>query len=49
MNHGIQRIHGMKILTLGCLGMLLGGTVVAATSESEDFMVDLSGMFWVSP
>ena len=41
MNHGI---HGMKILTLVCLGMLLGGAATAATSESEDFMVDLSGM-----
>ena len=34
----------MKILTLVCLGMLLGGAATAATSESEDFMVDLSGM-----
>ena len=41
MNHGI---HGMKILTLVCLGMLLGGAATAATSESEDFTVDLSGM-----
>ena len=44
MNHGIHRIHGMKILTLVCLGMLLGGAAAAATSESEDFTVDLSGM-----
>ena len=42
MNHGIHRIHG--ILTLVCLGMLLGGVAAAATSESEDFTVDLSGM-----
>ena len=44
MNHGIHRIRGMKILTLVCLGMLLGGVAAAATSESEDFTVDLSGM-----
>ena len=44
MNHGIHRIHGMKILTLVCLGMLLGDVAAAATSESGDFTVDLSGM-----
>ena len=42
MNHGIHRIHG--ILTLACLGMLLGGAANAATGESGDFTVDLSGM-----
>ena len=42
MNHGIHRIHG--ILTLVCLGMLLGGAAAAATGTSGEFRMDLSGM-----
>ena len=42
MNHGIHRIHG--ILTLVCLGMLLGGAAAAATGTSEEFRMDLSGI-----
>ena len=42
MNLGIHRIHG--ILTLVCLGMLLGGAAAAATGTSGEFRMDLSGM-----
>ena len=43
MNHGIHRLHGMKILTLAVMGALLGGAANAAavTATTEPFRLSI--------